>query len=71
LGAHGLGGAKTENSGYDEKWTPDENVELLYVLDNAFYLVMLDPGIKWFNVDAALSDNFTGSGHCWQCNGRV
>ena len=67
LGAHNLGGASSFKSGFDGNWKhlPDE----VFILNSDFYKIMLDPSVKWKNVDAALKANFSGQGHKWQWEG--
>jgi hypothetical protein len=46
MGAHSLGGAKAENSGYRGKWTGPQNVGFSEV----YYLNMINATNKWINV---------------------
>ncbi len=46
LGAHSLGGARAENSGYKGKWTGAINAGF----SELFYTNMISKGIKWTNV---------------------
>lgn len=61
-GAHNLGGAAQYNAGYQGTWKPgneDNGAVAALTFSNDFYKVMIDPGIKWFNVDASLKYNNT------------
>jgi hypothetical protein len=46
MGAHSLGGAKAENSGYRGKWTGRNNAGFSEI----FYTNMISSGIKWTNI---------------------
>jgi len=46
MGAHSLGGAKAENSGYRGKWTGRSNAGFSEI----FYTNMISSGIKWTNI---------------------
>jgi hypothetical protein len=46
MGAHSLGGAKAENSGYKGKWTGPDNAGF----SELFYTNMISKDIKWTNV---------------------
>jgi hypothetical protein len=46
MGAHSLGGALGQNSGYKGKWTGRNNAGFSEV----YYTNMISSGIKWLNV---------------------
>ena len=46
MGAHSLGGAKAENSGYRGKWTGPSNAGFSEV----YYNIMLSSNITWINL---------------------
>jgi len=49
MGAHSLGGAKAENSGYKGKWTGPDNAGF----SELFYTNMISKDIKWTNVNVS------------------
>ena len=46
MGAHSLGGARPENSGYQGKWTGPQNRGF----NELYYLSMINATNKWLNI---------------------
>lgn len=66
LGAHSLGGADSEDSGYNGVWTPGIAA---FSFDNSFYKLMIDTAVQWTIRDVSVLPAFEGTGQRWQWEG--